>query len=102
MPGPGNVRELANVLQRAALVNESDTLDAALLGIGNNPVSTTAAKPTGLTFDFGSSDCTLASVEKKLLTAALSYTQGNVSEAARLLGVTRGGFRHRMEKLGVS
>jgi len=97
---PGNVRELANVLQRAVLVNESDVLAPALLGIEGGP-SAARAEPPGPQFDFTREDCTMAAVEKRLFQAALEHTGGNVSETARLLGLTRGGLRHRIEKLGL-
>ena len=38
---------------------------------------------------------------KQLLEQALDYTDGNVSEVARLLGLTRGALRHRLEKRGL-
>jgi len=97
---PGNVRELANVLQRAILVNDSDVLTPAVMGIGGGPAQVQTA-PANVQFDFDREDCTLAAVEKRLFQAALKHTGGNVSETARLLGLTRGGLRHRMEKLGL-
>ncbi len=61
-----------------------------------------AGRPAnGLSFDFGTDDCTLTTVERKLFEAALQYTRGNVSETARLLGLTRGGLRHKMDKLNL-
>ena len=101
---PGNVRELANVLQRAVLVNDGDTLEPGVLGIGAAAAASaaTAVPPfAGLSFDFRSDDCTLDVVERRLIQAALQHTGGNVSETARILGLTRGGLRHRMDKLGL-
>ena len=102
-PWPGNVRELANVLQRAVLVNETGRLEPGVLGI--NAPRSAASNAAPLTprspFDFDHEDCTVAEVERRLLKAALEHVRGNVSEAARLLGLTRGGLRHRMEKLGL-
>jgi len=97
---PGNVRELANVLQQAALLNESGLIEPADL---NTRVSEEApqGKSRELCFDFRRDDCTLASVEKRLLQAAIAHAGGNISEAARLLGLTRGGLRYRLEKLGL-
>ncbi len=43
----------------------------------------------------------MKAVEKHLIEEALRFARGNVSEVARLLGVTRGGLRHRMEKWGI-
>ena len=99
-PWPGNVRELANVLQRAVLVSEDDVLRPGILGI--EPASQAAPVPAGeLRFDFTSGSCTLASVERRLLEAAMEHTRGNVSEAARLLGISRGSLRHRLERCGL-
>lgn len=98
---PGNVRELANVLQRAVLVNDVAVLEPAMLGIQDGGGTVTPGQ-VALPVDFSQGDCTLATTEKRLLTAALDHTKGNISEAARLLGLTRGGLRHRMEKLGLS
>jgi len=100
---PGNVRELANVLQRAVLVNETGRLDPGGLGIdGPRPAAgADALMPLRSPFDFEHEDCTVAEVERRLLRAALEHVRGNVSEAARLLGLTRGGLRHRMDKLGL-
>ncbi|MFH0980062.1 MAG: sigma-54 dependent transcriptional regulator [Planctomycetota bacterium] len=99
-PWPGNVRELANVIQRAVLINDADTLDPTMLGIGTGPV--TVSDESGIRFDLSQGDCTLASMEKRLLQAALQHTGGNISETARLLGLTRGSLRHRLEKLGLA
>jgi len=98
-PWPGNVRELANVIQRAVLLNDADTLEPAMLGIGGSSVATSG--PARFQFDLARGDCTLASVERQLLLAALEHTGGNISETARLLGLTRGGLRYRIEKLGL-
>ncbi|MGB9624755.1 MAG: sigma 54-interacting transcriptional regulator, partial [Phycisphaerae bacterium] len=99
-PWPGNVRELANVIQRAVLLNEAAVLEPAMLGINGSPTAPLPGR-AGLQIDFSRGDCTLAAVERQLLRAALAHTKGNISEAARLLGLTRGALRHRLEKLGL-
>lgn len=98
---PGNVRELANVLQRAVLLNETGRIEPAELGLDGTAGAAPAKSADGLVFDFSRGDCTLASVEKRLLQAALEATGYNTSEAARLVGLTRGAFRHRLEKYGL-
>ncbi|HSW44186.1 MAG TPA: sigma-54 dependent transcriptional regulator [Phycisphaerae bacterium] len=100
---PGNIRELANVLQRAVLVNETGRLDPGMLGLegGRRAADSAGLAGGGSPFDFVREDCTLVAVERKLVRAALEHTGGNVSETARLLGLTRGGLRHRMDKLGL-
>lgn len=99
---PGNVRELRNELQRVILLNDKGVIEPESLAIQWRGSSTAAAAPVGVTFNFDQDDCTLAAVERRLMQAALKHTGGNVSETARLLGLTRGGLRHKLEKLGVT
>jgi two-component system response regulator AtoC len=98
---PGNVRELANVIQRAVLLNDAEALGPAMLGLGTGGPAATTADDGGLQIDFATRDCTLARVERRLIVAALKHAGGNISEAARLLGLSRGGLRHRLDKLGI-
>ncbi len=102
---PGNVRELAHVMQRAVLLTDGPTLGASGLALPSTdaPAATAdSARDGASSFDFVSQDCRVETVERRLLRAALAHTQGNISEAARLLGLTRGALRHRLEKLGVT
>lgn len=97
---PGNVRELANVIQRAVLLAEGDLIDAGAL----NLIHDANAKPSDASmpaFDFQSGDATLESVERRLIESALAHTGGNISETARVLGLSRGRLRHRLDKLGM-
>ena len=99
---PGNVRELRNELQRAILLNETGALEPESLPLERGMAHAEVEHSThGLAFNFETDDCSLATVERKLFEAALRYTRGNVSETARLLGLTRGGLRHKMDKLNL-
>ncbi|MEE2890399.1 MAG: sigma-54 dependent transcriptional regulator [Planctomycetota bacterium] len=101
---PGNIRELAHTIERLVLVStdgqihSSGLLDDHLLDEERSFGPQAASE---LQFDFDSRECTLAAIEKQLLQQALAYTDGNVSEVARLLGLTRGALRHRLEKRGI-
>jgi len=99
---PGNVRELAHTLQRAILLSDQDRLAPASLGLAPQAVPRTEALPSEPQFDFLRGDCTLAAVERRLISDAVDAAGGNISEAARLLGLTRGGLRHRMDKHGLT
>lgn len=96
---PGNVRELANVLQRTVLLAEDQALSAEMLRL--DPEANAPAHAAPQPFDFNSSDCTLEAFERRLVEAALAHTRGNVSESARLLGVSRGSLRRRIAKFGL-
>jgi DNA-binding NtrC family response regulator len=88
---PGNVRELRHVIERVVLLSAGGVVTADALML----TSTSASPSDGL----GSLDAmTLDQVEKLLIERALKRTDNNVSEAARLLGVTRMVLRGRMKK----
>lgn len=102
-PWPGNVRELANVLQRAVLVCDKDVIDEKSLGLSSSGAGVHSTGEDGEVFQIDlSQDCTLASIERRVIGRILNHANGNVSEAARILGLTRGGLRHRVDKLGLN
>jgi two-component system response regulator AtoC len=90
---PGNVRELSHVLERASLLAEDGVIRLEHLGMGAQPRAAAAAPGAEL------SDLSLAKMEHVLIEKAMARTQGNVSQAARVLGITRGALRRRLEAL---
>jgi DNA-binding NtrC family response regulator len=92
---PGNVRELLHVLERAVMLSHNGELNAEDLLL---PVSSVAQSNSGSSPTTDLESMTLEQVEKILLEKALQRTQGNVSQAARDLGLTRMAMRYRMEK----
>lgn len=92
-PWPGNVRELQHAVERAVILTEGKVLrpdDFLLAG----PEQKTGA---GLALD----SYNLEQVEKEVIQQALRQRQGNVSQAARELGLTRTALYRRMEKYGI-
>ncbi|MGE4618525.1 MAG: sigma-54 dependent transcriptional regulator [Planctomycetota bacterium] len=103
-PWPGNIRELAHTIERLVLISSgSEVLSPGLLETPESAEirNTTPQNVGEIQFDFSSGECTLAAIEKQLLQQALDYTRGNVSEVARLLDLTRGALRHRLDKRGL-
>jgi len=102
---PGNVRELRNVIEQAVIMASGATIDTADLRL----TSTLALPEVGDASDGAAdaenagcvSDLNLAEAERDLLMRALAQTRGNVTQAARLLGVTRDTLRYRIEKYKV-
>lgn len=90
-PWPGNVRELSHILERAVLLSQSSTLDAAQLALPANH----AATPTLNSLD-------LASMEQKLIEQALAQSGQQLSQAAELLGISRHALARRLEKHQIS
>jgi DNA-binding NtrC family response regulator len=87
---PGNVRELEHTMERAVLMCRTEQIQAPDLGLN-------IAKPQGQTLE----EMSLESVEAILIGKALQRFQGNVSQAADALGLSRGALYRRMEKYGL-
>jgi DNA-binding NtrC family response regulator len=88
---PGNVRELEHAMERAVLMCRTDQLQSADLGIGVQRLQVQNLE-----------ELSLESVESILIRKALQRFQGNVSQAAEALGLSRGALYRRMEKYGLS
>ena len=85
---PGNVRDLANVVERSALLSQNDVLEADDLMISepitkSDPLAMLPEPSKGFSLEGF-----LTSARKQMLLKALEMSDGNQSKAARLLGVT--------------
>jgi DNA-binding NtrC family response regulator len=87
---PGNVRELEHTMERAVLMARTDQIQAGDLGL-----SSQKAQHQNL------EELSLEAVESILIRKALQRFQGNVSQAAEALGLSRGALYRRMEKYGL-
>lgn len=96
---PGNVRELRNVIERAMLLTPGDEVNADALALRAVPVQRPATGEAILSSGDGGNTLELA--ERDLIRSALAEANGNASQAARKLGVTRMALRYRMEKHGL-
>jgi DNA-binding NtrC family response regulator len=95
---PGNVRELHNVVEWLTITCHGETiraedLPASVRGERSLHVDTPNEKPSLLAFGLSFQE-----MEKKMLEEALRKSSGNVSEASRLLKMTRNTLRYRMAK----
>ena len=98
----GNVRELRNIMERAALMACGPELDAADLGLRDG--CTPDEERTGMTPLTGAGvdlPALLQRMEHDYYEQALGLADGNESQAARLLNVSRDTFRYRRGKLGL-
>ncbi len=91
-PWPGNVRELANVAHRCVVAHRGTTLCAATLGLRSAPgtASTCAA------------GATMADAERRALIEALEACTGNLTAAARRLGIGRATLYRKLTRHGLS
>lgn len=97
-PWPGNVRELSHLIERSVLLSEDNAISAATLALsvpaGQDQAETDTLKALR--------QMTLDEAERWLITETLKDTKGNVSRAARRLGVTRMAMRYRIQKYGLT
>jgi DNA-binding NtrC family response regulator len=94
---PGNVRELESVIERALLLAEGEEILPSDLPAA---VRAGLSLPRGpLSLDIPESGIDLEAVERSLVLKALEKAEGNVSRAARLLGLTRRTMQYRLEKI---
>ncbi|HKP28401.1 MAG TPA: sigma-54 dependent transcriptional regulator [Gemmatimonadales bacterium] len=104
---PGNIRELANIVERLAIVGGRE-IDAAMvrqvLPRTPDPGGPVAPATVGVSdtdgFDRSLSNL-LDDYERSLIARALSRANGNVAEAARLLQTDRANLYRRMKRLGI-
>ena len=112
---PGNVRELRNAVYRLALLARDDVIDAALVSEVVEPPA--ARDSEGDRFGYEAAldrwlaacnpasgtmyHAALAAFEKPLFEYAMSRTEGNQVQAARLLGINRNTLRKRLAELDI-
>jgi DNA-binding NtrC family response regulator len=96
---PGNVRELAHELERAIVFEESQDLNLDHLFSANAPLAGPEEKSEwfNVQFVFPKEGFLLEEAINRMIQHALKQTGGNVSAAARLLGVSRDYLRYRLE-----
>jgi DNA-binding NtrC family response regulator len=101
---PGNVRQLRNEVQRAVAMSlpggtiEPEHLSADLTA---PPASSSANAGSSLTLPVGNLAAAVEQIEREMIRSTLSRTSGNISETARVLGLTRRGLYLKMRRLGL-
>ncbi|HEV2716205.1 MAG TPA: helix-turn-helix domain-containing protein, partial [Terriglobales bacterium] len=94
---PGNVRELQNIVERACALAKGNVLGPDDIHLDMRP--TKAANGGG---GFLPDGMTLEQWEDEMVQEALRRANGNKSQAARLLGLSRNALRYRLSKIGIA
>ncbi len=88
---PGNVRELDHAIERAVLLAEADQIRSVDLALGSS----------GSDGSPGLEEMTLDEVEGYLIKRALQRFDGNVTDAAKALGLSRSALYRRLQRFGL-
>ena len=94
---PGNVRQLENTIERAVALSAGPVIDASDISLdsgirGQAAAASAPILPEGMT---------LEQWEDEIIREALRRADGNKSQAARMLGLSRNALRYRLGKMGV-
>ena len=96
---PGNVRELMNAVERAVVLARTEHIDDEDLAIIQTPLGQTAESTPVL--DDINYNTTLEDMERTAVIKTLKTSDGNKSEAARRLGITRKTLHKKLKKYGI-
>ncbi len=100
---PGNVRELNQLIERVTFLTTENIIGPDDLNLP--PTAKPAvqlARQSRLEIEFPAEGIYLDTIEKEVLLQALKSTNGNISDAARKLGIGREAMRYRIKKHGIA
>jgi transcriptional regulator with AAA-type ATPase domain/tetratricopeptide (TPR) repeat protein len=95
---PGNIRELANLMERVTLLADAPQVTPEVLALPVAAVAERASTPPARQHTL---EAAVDDVEREHLLAALTETRWNVTRAAAQLGISRNTLRYRIEKHGL-
>jgi DNA-binding NtrC family response regulator len=87
---PGNIRELDHAIERAVLMTDRSTIRSGDLGLRSGPQAGASIE-----------EMSLEDVEGLLIRKAMARAEGNVSHAAKALGLSRSALYRRLQRYGL-
>jgi DNA-binding NtrC family response regulator len=94
---PGNVRELQNIIERACALAKGN-----VLGVEDIHLDVRPGRASNGAGNFLPEGITLEQWEDEMIRESLRRANGNKSQAARLLGLSRNALRYRLSKIGIA
>ncbi|MBL3656747.1 sigma-54-dependent transcriptional regulator [Fulvivirga sediminis] len=94
---PGNIRELQHAMERAIIMSDNAELEDQDFFFLNNDKANSNSQDGSLTAD----SLNLDDIEKSVIEKAINIHGGNISKAAKELGLTRASLYRRLEKHGL-
>ncbi len=101
---PGNVRELRHVVERICIMHDAGVLEPEHLPKELTDIQARQTSPAALPFDFPippdgiDLEGVVEQFTSNLVKKAMTMAEGNISQAAKLLGIPRGTLRYKLEK----
>lgn len=102
---PGNVRELQHCIERAIVLSDKTELAAedirledSVVALGSSSSDSSSSSSSG---SIKVDSLNLQTLEREAIKRAISLSNGNLTQAAELLGITRFALYRKIDKLGV-
>ncbi len=96
----GNVREMRNVIERASILEDGDTVTSTHLPADMHAEQQGNGKVNAVVFALPAEGIPLETVEFDLARQAIERTHGNLTRAAKLLDISRDQLRYKLRKAG--
>ena len=98
---PGNVRELQHCIERAIVLSDKTELAAEDIRLEDSVVALGSSSSDSVSASVNIDSLNLQTLEREAIKRAISLSNGNLTQAAELLGITRFALYRKIDKLGV-
>ena len=98
---PGNVRELQHCIERAIVLGDKTELAAEDIRLEDSVAVSGASSSDSASSSVNIDSLNLQTLEREAIKRAISLSNGNLTQAAELLGITRFALYRKIDKLGV-
>lgn len=95
---PGNIRELKNILECAAILTEGDVVEPSDIQIGQTEIKPTTSEPISST---GSYHELLRKFEREQLSSAFAENGRSIAKTAQALGLSESELKQKLKNLGI-